>query len=129
MAGIVDARDFGSREPVADRRRVLGTQVVRLPARDEQSRPVIDGCWRKVGKLAELWHRLLDCREVEAPAGPAVVEPQVLHAKGALGGVGYRGGEAGVGLGPALDAGEVELTHRLDESQMMRRVVDRGDVD
>src|SRR6266851_1841707 len=128
MAGIVDAGDFGSREQASDRGLVLGTQVVGLPASDEQSRPIVDSCWRQLGKIDEPRHCLLNRRKIEAPARPAVLEYQVLQQKGALGGVGYRGGEAGIGLGPAVEAGEVESAHRLNMSQMMRRVLDRGDV-
>src|SRR5580704_12896202 len=97
MAGIVDAGDFGSREPASDRRLVPGTQVVGLPAGDEQGWPVIGGCWRQLGKLAEARHCLFNRREIEAPACSAVLEQQVLHREGALVGIGYRRREAGIG--------------------------------
>ena len=72
---------------------------------------------------------MLDRRKIEPPARPAVLEHQVLHQEGALGRIGYRGGKAGFGFGAAFDAGEVEFAHRPNMRQVMRRVIDRGDVD
>ena len=125
----LDRNDSRLREQPPDRGAAIIGHVIGQRAGQEQRRFVeLAGPRQVIGPTDQLRHRCAQHLQVHPPARGIGFQVQRLQQKGADARLVHGFGQAAVGLGLAVDAGQVQPVHRVDQAGLRMAIADRRNV-